>query len=108
RAAEPAPLARLLPPAGKTGTVSRRGGYMKFKECKTLDAVPKETPQKTREKTREKILSLIKSHPTITTSALAKALKITAKGVEWNLKGLKADGIIVRVGPDKGGRWAVT
>jgi len=65
------------------------------------------TREKAREKTREKILSLVKSDSTITTAALAKAVKITGKGVEWHLKILKSTRLIRRVGPDKGGHWEV-
>ena len=66
------------------------------------------TVEKTREKTREKILALIAEHPHITTNELAKELSITSKGVEWNLKQLRASGLVRRVGPDKGGQWEVS
>ena len=32
---------------------------------------------------------------------------ISNKGVEWNLKTLKDEGVIKRIGPDKGGHWEV-
>ena len=59
------------------------------------------------EKTREKIIDLIKNKPEITASELAEILKITVKGVEWNIKKLKEKGIIKRIGPAKGGYWKV-
>ncbi|MBF0494772.1 MAG: winged helix-turn-helix transcriptional regulator [Candidatus Omnitrophica bacterium] len=61
--------------------------------------------RETREKTREKILRLIRENPMITTSELAKEIEVTPKGVEWNLKKLKNEGHIKRVGSDKGGHW---
>ncbi|MEQ8766711.1 MAG: winged helix-turn-helix transcriptional regulator [Planctomycetota bacterium] len=65
------------------------------------------TGEKTREKTRDRILALIAEQPTITTAELAKHIGITAKGIEWQLGKLKADGRIRRVGPDRGGHWEV-
>src|SRR3989338_10080290 len=58
------------------------------------------TSQKTREKTREKIISLIVENPIITTTEMSQKLKISNKGVEWNLKALKDEGVIKRIGPD--------
>ncbi len=63
--------------------------------------------EKTREKTREKILRLVGEQPDMTTADLATILSLTPKGVEWQIRKLKADGTIRRVGPDKGGRWEV-
>lgn len=39
--------------------------------------------------------------------ALASKIGITAKAVEKHLARLKADGIIKRIGPAKGGYWQV-
>ena len=66
-----------------------------------------ETGEKTREKTREKIFNSIRERPNITTSELAEKLTITIKGVEWQLKNLREQGFIRRVGPDKGGHWEI-
>lgn len=66
--------------------------------------------EKTREKskeTREKIVRNIRQNPLITTNELSEILGITVKGVEWQLKQLKSQGIIRRVGADRGGYWEV-
>ena len=63
-----------------------------------------------REKTknsREKILELLRENPKLTTAGLAQALGITAKGVEKQLAHLKREGMLRRIGPDKGGHWEV-
>ncbi len=65
------------------------------------------TGEKTREKTREKILNLLRMSPSLTTSALAVTIGITDKGVAWQLNRLCRDGLLRRVGPDKGGHWEV-
>jgi len=63
--------------------------------------------EKTREKTREKILRLLAENPKINSVEISQAAKITIKGVEWNLKKLKDESVITRIGPDKGGCWKV-
>lgn len=65
------------------------------------------TRGKTREKTREKILGLLATEPDISMDSLAAQLGISAKGVEWQMRRLRANGAIRRVGPAKGGRWEV-
>lgn len=67
----------------------------------------KNNQQKTREKTREKILVAIKENREITIEQLSKKLSISKKGIEWQLKQLKKNGIITRVGPDKCGHWEI-
>ena len=67
----------------------------------------REKSKETREKTREKIVKAIGQNPSITTTDLSEILGITVKGVEWQLKQLKSQGIIRRVGADRGGYWEV-
>ena len=66
-----------------------------------------EIREKSREKTVEKITHIIKENPTITIKELSLLLSLTRRGVEEQIKSLKAKGIIRRVGPDKGGHWEV-
>jgi len=66
-----------------------------------------ETRVKTREKTREKILRLIVDNPKISMEDMATSLGITRKGVEWQVKRLKDEGALRRVGSAKGGHWEV-
>ena len=63
--------------------------------------------EKTVEKTVEKILVLITANPQITQKELMDQTGLTRRGVEWNLRKLKDEGRIKRVGPDKGGHWEV-
>ena len=60
-----------------------------------------------KQKSREKILQLLKAHPVYSAKKLADAIGITEKGVEKQLAKLKAEGLIRRDGPDKGGSWIV-
>ena len=66
-----------------------------------------ETRIKNNEKTREKIIKLISNSPSISSREMADILGITKKAVEWQIKSLKADDIITRVGPPKGGKWEI-
>jgi predicted HTH transcriptional regulator len=63
--------------------------------------------EKTGEITREKILRLIQERPRITTEELSSVIAVSPKGIEWNLKKLKEEGVIRRVGAAKGGYWEV-
>ncbi|MCK5030918.1 MAG: winged helix-turn-helix transcriptional regulator, partial [Thermoplasmatales archaeon] len=63
--------------------------------------------QKTVEKTVEKILQAIREHPKISIREMQIVTGLTRRGVEWNLRKLKSEGIIKRVGPAKGGHWEV-
>ncbi len=70
-----------------------------------LEVGGQKTVEITVEKTVEKIFDLIKSNPQITQKQIVDKTGLTRRGVEWNLKKLKAEGRIKRVGPDKGGHW---
>ena len=70
----------------------------------------REKPQKGREKTaksREKIVALLSEDGKLSAMALAEKIGISAKSVEKHLANLKADGLIERIGPAKGGYWKV-
>jgi len=68
----------------------------------------KDDTWKTSEKTSEKILQLIASNQRTTIAELAKAIGVTTRSIERNIKNLQAQGRLRRTGPDKGGHWAIT
>lgn len=82
--------------SGEGPTTSRSTGEAREK--------PREKP---REKTRDKVLALIAELPRITTAELAERIGVTAKGIEWQLGNLRAEGRIRRVGPARGGHWEI-
>jgi len=63
--------------------------------------------EKTVEKTADHIMALIAQNPTITISTLANLTGLSRRGIEHNLKKLKDEGKIERIGPDKGGKWKI-
>ena len=58
-------------------------------------------------KSREKIIALLAENGKLSAVALAERIGISAKAVEKHLANLKADGILKRIGPDKGGHWEI-
>ncbi|MDP3706214.1 MAG: winged helix-turn-helix transcriptional regulator [Legionellaceae bacterium] len=61
--------------------------------------------QKGAQKTDVQILELIKKNPYITTDQLGQIIGITGGAILKQINKLKAQGLLKRVGPDKGGHW---
>ena len=86
--------------------------YSTFTEELNKDAFQKgkpkeETRGETRGETKEKILQLITWKSKITIPELAEEIGITEKGIEYQLRNLRKDKIVRRVGPTKGGHWEI-
>lgn len=58
-------------------------------------------------KSREKIIALLSQDNTLSAAALAERIGITPKAVEKHIAKMKAEGILKRIGPDKGGHWQI-
>lgn len=71
------------------------------------DEIPPSAENDEEEKSREKIINIIRDNPTVTQLELSNMLQISTKTIEKHIKNLREDGIIRRVGPDKGGHWEV-
>ena len=104
----------------ETGTLSPFLDFMTDEMIKTLstdiDAFLKSMEEsepnssiggEKKQKSREKILVLLQEHPDYSARKIAEIMGITPKAVEKHLAKLKAEGLIFREGPDKGGRWIV-
>ena len=63
--------------------------------------------QKSIQKSTQKIVALMKDNPSITTQEIADIIGITRVGVAKQIRKMQEQGIIRRVGPDKGGHWEV-
>ena len=61
----------------------------------------------TQETTQEKIIALIKESPNITQELLAVKLGLTRDGVSYNIKKLREQGKIKRIGSTKSGTWII-
>ncbi len=63
--------------------------------------------EKMTEKTSEKILALIKENTSATIAELARITGLSARTIERNIRALRNQGRLLRIGPDKGGHWKV-
>ena len=52
-------------------------------------------------------MDLIRHNPNITTSEMAGIIGITRRAVAKIINTLQTEGIIQRIGPDKGGHWEI-
>ncbi|HNE66699.1 MAG: winged helix-turn-helix transcriptional regulator [Saprospiraceae bacterium] len=53
------------------------------------------------------IIALMKKTPTISAELLAKNIGINLRNIKINIKKLKEAGIVIRIGPAKGGYWGI-
>jgi ATP-dependent DNA helicase RecG len=56
---------------------------------------------------QSKVIKAIMQEPRISASKLSKILGISVRKTEENIKKLKDIGLLIRIGPDKGGHWKV-
>lgn len=61
----------------------------------------------TTENATEKIIKILKERPYATAGQLAEELGLTIDGVDYNIRKLKKQGRIVRIGGDKGCHWEI-
>jgi predicted HTH transcriptional regulator len=67
-----------------------------------------ENPGNVTEKQRKMLLlDILRSNPRMATGQLAERFSITRRTVQRDIDKLKAQGILERVGPDKGGYWNI-
>jgi len=65
------------------------------------------TPVKTPVKTQREILTLLQQDRRLTIARLARRLAMSESAIERAIRKLREMGLLVRVGPDKGGYWRV-
>lgn len=97
---------KVLPAPAEGSPISSLMGSPKTTQKTSVETSVK-TREKLREKTREKILGLVRASANISTDEMAAQLGVTRKGIEWHIRKLKAERILRRIGPDKGGHWEV-
>ena len=86
---------------GMSVYIKRRVSNVSSKE------VSQKMSQKTSQKTSQKIIDLIKEDPNISTQDMADIIGIDRRNIARNLKKLQENGIVKRIGPDKGGYWEI-
>ena len=66
-----------------------------------------EAAQKSSVKSSVKIMKAIRENNTVAAVELSQHLGLTLRAVEKQLAKMKLEGVLKRVGPDKGGYWEV-
>jgi len=74
---------------------------------KTSEKPSGKTSVKPSGKTSVKIVALMIGDPQVTIPEIAESIGRTTRAIEMQISKLKAEGIIKRIGPDKGGYWSV-
>lgn len=64
-------------------------------------------PESTLKGTRKSIVEIMLSNPNVTIPQIAELLGMNSRGIDKHIKSLREQGLIRRVGPDKGGHWEV-
>jgi len=72
-----------------------------------LESIGDEESREKPIKSREKIVALLSKDGKLSAVTIAKKIGISSKAVEKHLANLKAEGIIERIGPARGGFWRV-
>ena len=75
------------------------------RKLETTQKLPRKP--KTTQKTTQKIYALIAEDPAVTRRQLAAVLGISSDGVKYHLRKLQEQGLLRRIGSDKGGHWKV-
>jgi predicted HTH transcriptional regulator len=73
----------------------------------TVEKSSQKSSQKSSLKSSLKIIDLINENNLITIEELSIRLNLTDRAIKKNIAKLKQEGIIKRVGPDKGGHWEI-
>lgn len=79
------------------------GGMSVYIKRRVSNVSSKEASQKM----SQKIIDLIKEDPNISTQDMADIIGIDRRNIARNLKKLQENGIVKRIGPDKGGYWEI-
>lgn len=67
----------------------------------------KKTPRKQPENTKKTLLAMLQQQPDASIRALAEQSGLSQASVRHHLRSMRADNMLRRVGPDKGGYWEV-
>ena len=81
--------------------------YIPTLQGSEVDTTQKSTLKSTLKGTRKDIVEIMWDSPYITIPQIAEQLGLNARGIAKHIKNLQDEGIIKRIGPDKGGHWEV-
>lgn len=84
-----------------------KSGFLVTFHRKPARGLSHSTVEQTVGKTRDKISALIKAHPSVTVTEIARRTGLSVRGIEWNVQQMKSQGKLRRIGSRKTGRWEV-
>ena len=76
-------------------------------ESSVINRLGSEKSSERKKKSSERILDLIKNKPTISAVEIAMEIDMSARGVEKQIRKLREEGVIKRIGADFGGYWEI-
>lgn len=63
--------------------------------------------KKTTKKMADRLMVIIEEDPNVSVKEMAEKVGLTIEGAKYHIRNMKKQGIIERIGPDKGGYWKV-
>ena len=72
------------------------------------EVVRKRWSEKSGQKRWSEVLNLIKENPSISRKELSEKLDINPSAIQKHIQKLKSEGLIERMGGDKGGYWKIS
>ena len=80
---------------------------IQFAKGEISEFIEAKDDEKSGQKKWSEVLELIKENPKITRSELSDKLGINPSAIQRHLQKLKTEGLIERIGGDKGGYWKI-
>ena len=91
----------------KNNELKNRYTHIRYSEDIEKTSVQNDKSFGTKEKTSVQIIELMKENPVIKMQEIATILELSKRAVEMQVKKLREQGKIKRVGATKNGRWEV-
>jgi len=82
-------------------------GFMVTIFSERATRISKNVPENVPENRLDSIVKLIKKNKEISMLEISKLLNVNQKTIKRDIQILKTEGIIERIGPDKGGYWKI-
>lgn len=77
------------------------------KDVEIAQKIAQKNVQKIAQKNAQKIFACIKRNSLITIAEMSKRTRLSVRSVNYYIEQLKQQGLIIRIGPDKGGHWEI-
>lgn len=89
------------------GCMESSGLQLKSSETSNFSSERTKKSSERKQKSSERVLDLIRQRPSISAAEIAMRIDMSSRGVEKQIKKLREDGVIRRIGADFGGYWEI-